>query len=101
MTLSCMLTLPLVKLSKMLTKYHVKTTHKMLLLFDPDTKQYYVLTPQPISKDPSQLYDPTQIQIAISPINTFPAQDAGIYSQKELNHFWNRVLFTKHSDNPF
>ena len=67
---------------------------------DPDTDQNYVLTPQPIKKDhtlPSKK-EPTQVQTAISP-NTFTAQDAGIYSQKEVKHSWNRVLFTKHSDN--
>ena len=69
-----------------------------VISLDPDTDQYYVLTPQPIKKDPPLLFEPTQIQTAISP-NTFNAQDAGIYSQKELKHFWNRVLFTKHSDN--
>ena len=26
------------------------------------------------------------------------AQDAGIYSYAELDQFWNRVLFAKHSD---
>ena len=49
---------------------------------DPDTDQYYVLTPQPIKKDPLLLFEPTQVQTAISP-NTFTAQDAGIFSQKD------------------
>ena len=35
--------------------------------------------------------------VYISP-NTFTAEDARIYSNAELNNFWNRVLFTKHSD---
>ena len=69
-----------------------------VISLDPDTDQYYVLTPQPIKKDPPLLFEPTQIQTAISP-NTFTAQDAGINSQKELKHFWNQFLFTKHSDN--
>ena len=56
------------------------------------------MTPQPIKKDPSLLFEPTQIQTAITP-NTFTAQDAGFYSQKEQKHFWNRVSFTKRSDN--
>ena len=38
----------------------------------------------------------TQIR-TITP-NTFTAQDAGIYSNAELDQFWNRVLFSKHSD---
>ena len=29
---------------------------------------------------------------------TFTAQDAGIYSNAELNQFWNRIFFSKHSD---
>ena len=69
-----------------------------VISLDPDTYQYYVLTPQPIKKDPPSLFEPTQVQTAISP-NTFTAQDTVIYSQKELKLFWNRVFFTKHSDN--
>ena len=40
---------------------------------------------------------PTQIKTTITP-ETFTAQDAGIYSNAELDQFWNRVLFAKHSD---
>ena len=69
-----------------------------VLSLDTDIDQYYVLTPQPIKKDSSLLFEPTQVQTAISP-STFTAHDAGIYSQKELKPFWNRVLITKHSDN--
>ena len=29
---------------------------------------------------------------------TFTAQDVGMYSQKYLKQFWNRVLFTKQSE---
>ena len=60
---------------------------------DPDAYQNYVTSPQPIKKEPLLLFEPTQFQTAISS-NTFTAQSASIYSQKELNHFWNRVLFT-------
>ena len=60
----------------------------------PDADQKHVLTPQPVKKDPPQLFEPTQIQTAISPSH-FTAQDATSYSQKELKHFWNRVLVTK------
>ena len=45
---------------------------------DPDTDQYYFLTPKPINRDPPLLFEPRQIQTSISP-NTFTAQDAGIY----------------------
>ena len=65
---------------------------QIVISLDPVTDQYYVLTPQPIKKDPLLRFEPTQVQTAISP-DTFTAQDAGIYSQKEP--FWNRVLFTK------
>ena len=73
-----------------------KSTKKIFL--DPHTAQYHILTPQPIEKDPPKSFEPTQVQTAISP-NTFAPQGASIYSQKELKHFWNHVLFTKHSDN--
>ena len=43
------------------------------------------------------MFKPTQIKTTIGP-NTFTAQDAGIYSNAELDQFWNRVLFAKHSD---
>ena len=35
--------------------------------------------------------------LTITP-NTFTAQDAGIYSNAELDQFWNRIFFAKHSD---
>ena len=43
------------------------------------------------------MFKPTQIKTTITP-NTFTAQDDGIYSNAELDQFWNRVLFAKHSD---
>ena len=43
------------------------------------------------------MFKPSQIKTTIRP-NTFTAQDAGIYSNVELDHFWNRILFSKHSD---
>ena len=43
------------------------------------------------------MFKPTQIKTTITP-NTFTAQDAGIHSNAELDQFWNRVLFAKHSD---
>ena len=38
-----------------------------------------------------------QIKTTKTP-NTFTVQDAGIYSNAELDQFWNRVFFAKHSD---
>ena len=43
------------------------------------------------------MFTPSQIKITVRP-NTFTAQDAGIYSIAEFKKFWNRILFSKHSD---
>ena len=43
------------------------------------------------------MFTPSQIKTTIRP-NTFTAQDAGIYSNAELDQFWNRIFFSKHSD---
>ena len=43
------------------------------------------------------MFTPSQIKTTTRP-NTFTAQDAGIYSTAELDQFWNRILFSKHSD---
>ena len=43
------------------------------------------------------MFTPSQIKTTIRP-NTFTAQDAGIYSNADLDHFWKRILFSKHSD---
>ena len=43
------------------------------------------------------MFTPNQIKTTLRP-NTFTAQDAGIYSNAELDQFWNRILFSKHSD---
>ena len=43
------------------------------------------------------MFTPSQVKITIPP-NTFAAQDAGIYSNAELDQFWNRILVSKHSD---
>ena len=70
-----------------------------IIELDPDTDDgdFYVLTPDPLKREPPQLFKPTQIKTTITP-NTFTAQDAGSYSNAELDQFWNRVLFAKHSD---
>ena len=64
---------------------------------DADDEDFYVLTPDPLKREPPQMFKPTQIKTTITP-KTFTAQDAGIYSNAELDQFWNRVLFAKHSD---
>ena len=43
------------------------------------------------------MFTPSQIETTIRP-NTFKPQDAGIYTNAELIHFWNRPIFSKHSD---
>ena len=43
------------------------------------------------------MFTPSQIKTTIR-FNTFTAQDAGIYSNAELDQFWNRMIFSKHSD---
>ena len=43
------------------------------------------------------LCEPKEVQSVFS-LNTFTAQEAGIYSNAHLTKFWNRALFNKHSD---
>ena len=43
------------------------------------------------------MFKPNQIKTTTRP-KTFTAQDAGIHSNAELDQFWNRILFSKHSD---
>ena len=77
---------------------NVEITHKKIEL-DPDSNDgdFYVLTPEQLKREAPQMFKPTQIKTTITP-NTITAQDAGIYSNAELDQFWNRVLFAKHSD---
>ena len=56
-----------------------------------------MLTPDPLKREQPQMFKTTQIKTTITP-NTFTAQDAGFYSNADLDQFWNRVLFAKHSD---
>ena len=74
-------------------------TPQNIIELDPDTDDgdVYVLTPDPLKGEAPQMFKPTQIRTTITP-NTFTAQDAGKYSNAELDQFWNRVLFAKHSD---
>ena len=64
---------------------------------DSDDQDFYILGPEPIKRKPPLVFTPSQIKTTIRP-NTFTAQDAGIYSNAELDQFWNRILFSKHSD---
>ena len=64
---------------------------------DSDDQEFFILGPEPIKRKPPLMFTPSQIKTTIHP-NTFTAQDAGIYSNAELDQFWNRILFSKHSD---
>ena len=64
---------------------------------DSDDQDFYILGPEPIKRKPPLMFTPSQIKTTIRP-NTFTAQDAGICSNAELDQFWNRILFSKHSD---
>ena len=70
-----------------------------IIELDPDTDDgdFYVLTPDPLKREAPQTFKPTQIKTTIT-TNTFTAQDASINSNAELDQFWNRVFFAKHSD---
>ena len=67
---------------------------------DSDDKDFYILGPELIKRKPPLKFTPSQFKTTIRP-NTFAAQDAGIYSNAELDQFWNRILFSKHSDSTF
>ena len=43
------------------------------------------------------MFTPSQIETTIRP-NTFTTQDAGINSNAGFDKFWNRILFSKHSN---
>ena len=64
---------------------------------DSDDQDFYNLRPEPIKPKPPLMFTPSQIKTTIRP-NTFTAQDAGIYSNAELDQFWNRISFSQHSD---
>ena len=64
---------------------------------DSDDQEFYILGPEPIKRKPPLMFTPSQITTTIRP-NTFTAQDAGIYSNAELTHFCNRIIFSKHFD---
>ena len=64
---------------------------------DSDDQDFCILGPEPNKRKPPLMFTPSQTKTTIRP-NTLTAQDAGIYSNAELDHFWNRILFSKHSD---
>ena len=64
---------------------------------DSDDQDFYILGPEPIKRKPPLMFTPSKIKTTKRP-NTFTAPDAGINSNAELDQFWNRILFFKHSD---
>ena len=54
-----------------------------IIEFDPETGDggFYVLTPDPLKREASQMFEPTQTKTTITP-NTFTAQVAG-YTQMQ------------------
>ena len=64
---------------------------------DPDNDEHYLLTRKSEIGSTLKLFEPKQFQPAISP-NTFTAQGSGFCPNDDITSFWNRVLFTKHSD---
>ena len=64
---------------------------------DSDDQDFYILGPEPIKREPPPMFTPSQIKTTVRP-NTFTPEAAGIYSNAELDQFWNRILFSKHSD---
>ena len=59
---------------------------------DLDKDEHSVLTLKPVLQATSMLFEPKQVQSARN-LNTFRAQEAGIYFDADLTNFWNCVLF--------
>ena len=70
-----------------------------IIELDPssDYRDFYILGSEPNKQKPPLMFTPSQIKTTIRP-NTFTAQDAGLNSDAELGQFWNRIIFSKHSD---
>ena len=63
---------------------------------DSEDQDFYFLGPDTFKRKPPLMFTPSEIKTTIRP-NTFTAQDAGIYSNTELDQFRNKILFSKHS----
>ena len=64
---------------------------------DSDGQDFNILEPEPFERKPPFMFTPSGSETTMRP-NTFTAQDAGFYSNAELDQFWNRILFSKHSN---
>ena len=80
------------------TPIRCENNPKNIIQLDPDSDDqvFYIFGPEPFKRKPPLMFSPSQLKTTIRP-NTFTAQDAGIYSNAELDQFWNRILFSKHS----
>ena len=58
---------------------------------------FYFLGPEPIKRKPPLMITPSQIKSTLR-LDTFTAQDAGIFSNAEIDLFWKRILLSKRSD---
>ena len=58
-----------------------------IIELDPNTddQDFYILRPEPIKRKPPLMFTHNEIKTTICP-NTFTSQDAGIYSNAELDH---------------
>ena len=65
-----------------------------------DDQSFYILGPEPIKRKPPIKFTPSQNKTT-KRHKTFTAQDAGINSNAELDHFWNNFFFSKHSGSTF
>ena len=70
-----------------------------IIELDPDSgdQDFCILGPELFKRKRPLMFTPSQTKTTLRS-NTFTAQDAGIYSNAELDQFWNRILYLKHSD---
>ena len=57
----------------------------------------YLLDPVTIKQSPPAFCKPSELRTSIRP-NAYTAQNASLYSTKDVKEFWKRILLTKHSD---
>ena len=59
---------------------------------DTDDQDFYIRGQEPIKPKPPLMFTPSQIKPSIRP-NVFTGQDAGIYSNAELDQFGTEFYF--------
>ena len=57
-----------------------------IIELDPDSDDFYIFRPEPITRKPPLMFTPSQIKTTVRP-NTFTAQGAGICSNAEFDQF--------------